>query len=104
MKTISLFLIIAVPLLVTVLIMTACSPEISVKDSTASENLEKSKDERLISRYDIQDHCGFLAARVDVRHIVELNGCDFIVASVAARSAGASVSIIHSPTCKCQKK
>lgn len=84
--------------------LTACIPEVETANTTASENLEKSKNERLISRYDIQDHCNFSAARVDVRHVVELNGCDFIVASIAARSAGTGVSIIHSPTCKCLKK
>lgn len=91
-------------LLVTVLLMTACAPEVETENTAASANQEKSNDERLISRYDIQDHFNFSAARVDVRHVVESNGCDFIVASIAARSSGTGVSIIHSPTCKCLKK
>ena len=87
--------------------LAACIPEVNSNNAAASENLEKSKkfkDIGLISNYSISDCYGFPAASVDVRHVIDTNGCDFIVASTAARSSGTGVSIIHSPTCRCQKK
>lgn len=84
------------------LLTTACVPE---NDSVpASDKPEKSADKNLVDCYGIPNGCVIPAAYVDIRHITDTNGCDFIVASTVARSSGASVSIIHSPTCKCQKK